>query len=299
MAGENVVFEPYTSGGCKPYSKKQLDSIKASNNPSLIAGAGALEFLTNPTSTEIKNLLTTGSRIESPKGPATVSLITFQLNQDLPLKPLKEDISELLQDDKENALSHYLNALLLQEESNDKEALSQIQKGNKNNYNGYVKERFYTDVDAALIANCSVKHARHFAIFASSTDVIPRKLRHLCRNIVKSFGQDARDACFIMGRKLEDGSLTCLGKIFSLNIQTDSLDDSLAATAVRTKIKKKWQSANACGEKRACDVDETDVPEEADSRFYEIFLGKGEAAAQEFLADFVRQKPRSLSDLTS
>ena len=290
MADESTVFEPYTSGGCKPYSTKQLESIKASNNSNLMAGAGSIDFLTNPTSTEINNLLSKGSHFESPKGPATVALIIFQLNRDLPLKPLKDQISDLKQGDKENALSYYLNALLLQEESKNKEALEQIIKGNHKIYNGYVRERFYSSTDAAQIANCRLKHSRHLAFFsAAGIDVIPRKLRHLCRNLTKAYGREARDACSLMGRKLEEGSLTCLGKIFSLNIQSDSLDESPTSTPVRAEIKRKWQSANDCGEGRALDIEETNVTEEADSKFYEIFLAKGEAAAQEFLADFVKQ----------
>jgi len=93
-----------------------------------------------------------------------------------------------------------------------------------------------------------------------------------------------------MGQKLEQGSLTCLGKIFGLVIQSDSFDDSPSNAVARMEIKKKWQSANSCGERRAWDIDETDMTEEADSKFYEIYLEKGEAAAQEFLADSVKQR---------
>jgi|ERR1039457_5470180 hypothetical protein len=290
MASESIIFEPYTSGGCKPYSKKQLESIKASRNPNLIAGAGAIDFLTNPASTVSKDFLAMGSRIESPKGAATVYLITFQLNQNLPLIPLKEHILELLHDDKENALPYYLNALLKQEKSKEKDALEQIKKGNEKTFNSYLKQRFYSTVKAAQIAKCSGNHARRHAIWNSVSDVITRKSRQLCRNLIKSNGQDARNACFLMGQKLEQGSLTCLGKVFGLVIQFDSFDDIPSNAAARMEIKKKWQSAYACGERRAWDIEETDMTEVADLNFYEIYLEKGEAAAQEFLADSVKQR---------
>src|SRR5271169_5897618 len=109
---------------CRPFTEKEINAIKASNNPNLIMGSGILDPLINPTSAVGKELLSLSSQIESPKGVATVTLIVNQLDNNLPLKPLRESIAHLLQDDKDNALSYYLNALLQEEDGKNQEALA-------------------------------------------------------------------------------------------------------------------------------------------------------------------------------
>jgi len=277
---------------CKSYTEKELNSIRASNNPNLIMGAGIVELISNPSSTIGKDLLGLSSRTESPKGTATVSLIVHQLNSDYnqPLKPLRENVIQLLQDDKDNALSYYLNAILSQEEGRDQEALAQIKKGNSKIFNSYPKERFYAIAQAAKMAKCSETQARQHAFWNSHSGAIYIKLRHLCKKLVESYGEDTRKACYLAGQNLERGSLTFIEQLSSLAIQSDSLGDSPSNAAARAEIKKKRDDINTCRERTAIDIPETAVTDDADLEYYRILLSKGECSARDFLTDFVKRK---------
>ncbi len=275
---------------CKPYTEKELTSIKASHDTNLIMGAGVVDLLINPKSTAGKELLDLGSRTESPKRTATLSLIVYQLSHDSSLKPFREYILQLLRDDKGNAMPYYLNALLEQEEIGDSEALAQIEKGNAKIFNSYPKERFTAIADAAERAKCGEIQARQYAIGGLPLTSTYIKLRHLCQKLSEGSGQEAKKACFVMGQNLERGSLSCIEKVNSLSIQSNSLDDTPSNAAARAEIKKKREQALACGERRNVDISESDVSEDAYKQYCEIFLKSGEAAAQDFLSDFVIQK---------
>lgn len=275
---------------CKPYTEKELTSIKASNDANSIMGAGVVDLLINPKSTTGKELLDLGSRIESPKRTATLSLIVYQLSHDSPLKPFREYILQLLQDDKENALPYYLNALLQQEEVGDSEALAQIKKGNTKVFNSYPKKRFTAIADAAERAKCGGIQARQYAFYNLPLTSTYIKLRHLCQKLSESSGQEAKNACFVMGQNLERASLTCIEKVNSLSIQKISLADIPSNATARAEIEKKRKQALACGERRSADISESDVTEEADKQYYEIFFKSGESAAQDFLSEFVKRK---------
>jgi hypothetical protein len=286
----NAVLCAAKNTACKPYTEKDLNSIKASNDPNFIIGAGVVSILINPASTIGKELLDIGGRIESTKGVATTSLIVYQLSHDSPLKPFRENIRKLLQDDKDNALPYYLDALLQQEEVGDQEALVQIKKGNAKIFNSYPKQRFYSIVEAAKLAKCGEVRARQYAVSNLPITSTYVKLRHLCQKLVESNGEEARKACFLMGQNLERGSQTCIEKITSLGIQSNSLNDSPSNAAIRMEIKKKREQALACGKRGNGHISESDVTKDADLQYYEIFLKSGEAAAQDFLSDFVKRK---------
>lgn len=275
---------------CKPYTEKELTLIKASNDANLIMGAGVVDLLINPKSTTGKELLDLGSRVESRKRTATLSLIVYQLSHDSSLKPFREYIQQLLQDDKENALPYYLNALLQNEEVGGQAALVQIKKGNAKTFNSYSKERFSAIADAAVRAKCGGVQARQYAFYNLPLTSSYIKLRHLCQELAAGgHGQEAKNACFLMGQNLERGSLTCIEKLNSLGIQSVSLDEVPSNTATREEIKKRREEALACGERRE-DISERDVTADADLQYYEILFKSGEAAAQSFLSDFVKQK---------
>lgn len=254
-------------------------------------GAGIVNLVTDSTSSVGREFIELANRIESPKGIATISLIAYNLDpsRNLPLKLLKEDIAKLLQADKDNALSYYLNALLLQEEGADQKALAQIKKGNVYKFNGYPKQRFYAIAQVAEMAKCGGRLSREHAFWNSNSAAIYLKLRHLCQKLKKEYGQEAQDACMVMGKNLEATSLTCLEDLFSLAIQTESLNDSPSDDVTRSEIKKRRDVAFACGA-RTVDIPETDVTEEVDKQYYEILLDKGEASAQKFIGDFANRK---------
>lgn len=291
-ASESEDCQPARSltGNCKQFSGKELGSIKASNNPNLMMGTGIIMLASDPTSSIGKGILESASRIESPKGIATISLLAYNFDpsRNLPLKPFK-DVVRLLQDDKDNALSYYSNALLLQEEGADQKVLSQIKKANTYKFTGYPKQRFDAIAQVAEMDKCGGRPARELAFWNSNSAAIYLKLRHLCRHLKKEYGQEAQDSCMAMGKNLEASSLTCLESLFSLAIQSESLNDSTSDDATRSEIKKRRDVAFACGA-HTVDISESDVTEGMDQQYYDILFVKGEAAAQEFIADIVKRK---------
>lgn len=278
-------------GNCKQFSEKELRSLRTSNDPNLMMGTGIVNLASDPTSSAGKDLLESASRIESPKGVATITLLNYNLDPSraLPLAPFKENIEKLLQDDKDNALSYYLNGLLLREEHADQIALDQIKKGNSYNFNGHSKQRFFAIAQVAEMNKCGVRQARELAFWNSNNAAFYLKLRHLCRDLKKELGQDAQDACMIMGKNLETSSLTCLESLFSLHMQSESLNQTTADDAIRVEIKKRRDVAFACGA-RTVDIQESDMTAEIDKQYYEIYLDKGEAAAQQFLQTLSTKK---------
>jgi hypothetical protein len=254
-------------------------------------GAGIVSLSSNSKSRIGRELLELASRTESPKGIATISFINYGLDQShtIPLKQLKENILRLLKEDSDNALPYYLNALLLQEEAEGKKALDQIKKGNVYKFSGYTKHRFDAILHAAEMAKWSGRHSRQLALLNSQSAPIHIKLRHLCRNLRKEFGQEVQDACMNLGRNLEGASLTCLDRLISLAIQTDSLNDMASDDIIRSEIKNRSDKAFACGGCTSI-VQESDVTDELDKKYYEIFLDKGEASAQKYICDFVNKK---------
>lgn len=294
MASEPENCQPDRSltGNCKQLSEKELGSIKASNDPKLMMGNGIVNLASNPTSSIGKDFLESASRIESPKGAATITLFSYNLDpsRTLPLEPFKENIVGLLQNDKDNALSYYLNALLLHEEHADQRALDQIKKGNIRKFNDYSKQRFYAIAQTADMNGCGARQSRELAFWNSNSAAIYLKLRHLCRNLSKELGQDAQDTCMAMGKNLEASSLTCLESLFSLAMQSESLNQIASDDATRAEIKKRRDAAFACGA-RTADVSETDITDEIDKQYYEIYLARGEAAAQQFLNAVITRKP--------
>lgn len=288
---ENCQPDRSLTGNCKQLSEKELGSIKASNNPALLTGIGIISLASNSTSSVGKDFLESASRIESSKGVATITLLNYNLDpsRSLPLKPFKENISKLLQDDKDNALSYYVSAILLHEENNGQNALDQIKKGNTYNFNGYTRQRFYTIYKVAEMNNCGVRDAHELAFFNSHSAAIFLKLRRVCSDLKKELGQDAQEACMVLGKNLESSSLTCLEGLFSLATQAESLNQTGPDEATRAEIKKRRDVAFACGA-RTVDIQESDMTEEIVKRYYEIYLDKGEAAAQRFLNDIVDKK---------
>jgi hypothetical protein len=278
---------------CKQFSEKELGLIKAGTDPNLMMGTGIINLASNPTSSLGKELLESASRIESPKGIATISLLAYNLDpsRSLPLEPFKEDIARLLQDDKDNALPYYLNALLLQEQHADQKVLDQLKKGNTYKLNGHTKQRFHTIAQVAEMDKCGGRPSRELAFWNSNNAAIYLKLRHLCRNQKNEYGQEAQDSCMVMGKKLETSSLTCLESLFSLAIQSESLNTSTSDDATRSEIKKRRDIAFACGA-HTVEISESDVTEGIDQQYYDILFVKGEATAQEFIADYVKRKRR-------
>jgi hypothetical protein len=251
-------------------------------------GIGLINLISNPTSSVGTDFLESASRIESPKGIATITLLNHSLDRSLPLGPLKENIASLMQDDKDNALSYYLNALLLREGRFDQKALDQIKRGNTFKFRGYTKERFYAIAKVTEMNTCGVRQARELAFWNSNSAATFFKLRSMCRDLKKEIGQDAQDACMVMGKNLEMSSLTCLESLFSLHMQSESLNQTSTDDATRAEIKKRRDVAFACGA-RTTDIPEIDMTDEVDRQYYEIYLYKGEVAAQQFLSDVLKR----------
>jgi len=289
-ASENDNCLPYTPEivSCKIYTEEELSSIRSSNNPNLIMGAGIVQLVISPKLTVGEELLNLSSKIESPKGIATISLSILQLNDDSPLKPYRENIIQLLLDDKENALSYYLNALLQEEEGRDQEAIALIKKGNTKILNTYPKQRFYAIIEAGKLAKCTKIQAQQYALRNSLSTSVYKKLRQLCQKLIASHGQEAKNACYLMGQNLEWSSLTIIEKLNSLAIQEKSLEDS-SHTEVHKKFKEKREQLLDCI-KSLDPIPETDVTEDADLKYDEIYLESGECSALKFLSNFVKQK---------
>ena len=289
MAAEITESNPANWLGCKPIEEKESQIIRNSQNPKLLTGAALVGCSTGLVSDERRKLLESASRIESPKGLATLSLIELEFDEpwiDSPLKPsTKQSILNLLHDDKDNAQSYYLYALLQMEAVGNQESLSQIVKGNEKTFKSYSKQRFNAIVEAAEKAKLSRIQARQCAFPLFSITNTYSKLRHLCQKLVKSEGQEAKNACFVMGQNLEEGSLTFIEQITSLNIQSDTLNESTSAAGMAIKKRRDTIKASL----GAC-FPETDLPEDALLHYYEILLDKGEASARDFLSDFVKQK---------
>lgn len=278
---------------CKPYTEKELNLIKASSNPSLIMGAGIIDLVSNSSSTIGQELLNLGSRIESPKGMATVSLIVYQLNcnYNSSLKPLRENITQLLRDDKDNALSYYLNALLRGEEGESQEALALIKNGNTKSFNGYPKQRFDSIVEAGKTAKCKKIKAQQYALLNALSTSVFIKTRHLCQKLNESNDTEAKNACLLMGQNLERSSITIVDKLNSLGMQKIALDNSPSNATAITEIKnKKDRALNCDGRKPTELIPEADVTEDMDLEYDRIYLESGECSALEFLFEAVKQK---------
>ena len=269
---------------CRSFSEKEIDFIKTSQNPKLLTGAGLIEQYNSVG----KEFLELASRIESPKGLGTFSLIHLEIGES-PQKPsTRENILKLLHDDEDNAQSYYLNAILQAETAGEKEAISQIKKGNAKLFKTYLKQRFEAVVDAATSAKYNGIQARRCAFDRSFVAHTYVKLRRLCLKLGQSNGQEAKDACFRMGENLEKGSLTLVEQMISRGIQFDSAAD----TAIKKKLELK-HTRNASIECNA-DVPEDVVPEDVELQFYEIFLKSGEPAAQEFMSNYMKQKTKNI-----
>lgn len=275
---------------CKAYTPQDLKSIKSSENPLLIMGAGIVDLIVSHTTwTTDENLLKLGSSIESPKKAATISLIISQLDSTLPATPLKGYIEQLLKDDPDNALPFYAYALVQSEEGNSHTSLSMIQKGNTKVFNRYSRERFNAIVHAGELAKCSLAEARASAVLNSSAGTLYRQLKWLCPKLIKEEGQSARNACLIMGKKLEQSSLAMLEGLFSLTIQQQSLDNSPINDQELAQIKIRRAEIYAhVGQN--CDVQENEVNEATATKFYDLYINKGEIAAQNFLTDYIQKK---------
>jgi hypothetical protein len=297
IASEIESCQTYTPEAitCKSYTENELNLIKASSNPSLIMGAGIIDLVSNPSSTIGigQELLNLGSRIESPKGMATVSLIVYQLNRNYnsSLKPLREKITQLLRDDKDNALSYYLNALLRGEEVESQEALALIKNGNTKSFNSYPKQRFDAIVQAGKIAKCKKIQAQQYALLNSLSTSVFIKTRHLCQKLIESNDTEAKNACLVMGQNLERSSITIVDKLNSLGIQKIALDNSPSNATALTEIKnKKDRALNCDGRKPTELIPEADVTEDMDLKYDKIYLESGECSALEFLFEAVKQK---------
>lgn len=287
-----ALLEASENKTCRPYTEKELSLIRGSNNPNLIMGSGVVDLLINQKSAIGRELLGLGSRIESPKGIATVSLVINHLNQDLPLKPLRKTISQFLHDDKNNALSYYLNALLQEEEGNNQESLTQIKKGNTRIFNGYPKKRFHAIVKAGEMADCKKITIQRHALLNSLSTIVYIKARHLCQKLIERNGQEGQNACFLMGENLERASLTIVEKLNSLAIQKIALDGSTTNAVALNEIKNRRELALSCnGRKSGWEwIGEDKVPEDIDLKYTEIYLESGECAALEFLSDYLNRK---------
>jgi hypothetical protein len=274
---------------CKPYKEKDLITIKASNRPGLIAGTGLVELVIRPTSTVGVELLFLASQKESPKGLATTALIINQLNNYLPLKPLKNNIEQLMHDDKDNALPFYADALVLMEDGKEQEALAQIKIGNTKKFNGYSKQRFYEIVDAGVKAGAGCKkiEIQRHALWQSFNTGLLIKSRKLCEKLVASNEPQARKACAAMGQNLEESSITLVDHLNSLAIQRIAVNDLPDNETTLNEIKSRREKVmNYVGRVW---LDAEDVTEEVDLKFDEIFLDSGESAALDFLAAYAKE----------
>ncbi len=175
-----------------------------------------------------------------------------------------------------------ISGLLLAEEHAGQKALDQIRKGNTRKFIGYSKQRFYAIAQVAEKSVCGVRQSRELAFWNSNNGAFYLKLRHLCRDLKKEIGQDAQDACMVMGKNLEASSLSCLESLFSLHLQSESLNQTTTDDAIREEIKKRREVAFACGA-RTVDIQESDMTDEIDKQYYDMYFDKGEAAAQQFL----------------
>lgn len=276
---------------CKSYTVKELNAIKASNNPALIEGAGIVELFISPTSTSGRELLAFGSQIEAPKGVATVSQIVYQLNRNYnsPLKPMRENILQLLRDDTENALPYYANAILLMEDGKGAESIAQLNKGNTKQFNGYSKQRFHEIVDAGVTADCSKIQIQRHALWQSFNTGLIINLRKLCEKLTESNGPEAKKACAAMGQNLEKSSITLIDQINSLAIQRIAVKDLPDNAAKLNEIKNRREKVMNCPARGQVWLEAEDVTEEADLKYDEIFLDSGECSALEFLADYAKR----------
>lgn len=301
---------------CKPLTEKAIWSTRNTRNPELMTGAALIGYYQCSHSGKRRQLLERASRIELPKGLATFSLIDFEFCEkydDSSTKPLiQRSILNLLHDDKDNAQSYYLNALL---QESDEDALSQIIKGNDKTFNSYSKQRFNAIVKFAEREKLSNINARNcaFSFFAATNTYV--KLRHLCRRLIKSKGKEARKVCFDMGEKLEQGSLTFVEQMVSFGIQNEALSDLTPDSAQRMVVDKKvdriFKSINRSAGIKEDDIPEDntmrfwkiviksmnseckkedDVPEDVRLHFYEILLNEGEYSAQEFVYKSIQNK---------
>lgn len=278
---------------CKPYTEKELNLIKASGNSSFIMGAGIIDLVSNPSSTIGQELLNLSSQIEFPKGMATVSLIIYQLNRNYnsSLKPMRENITQLLRDDKDNALSHYLNALLRDEEGESREALALIKNGNTKSFNSYPKQRFDSILEAGKVSKCKIIQAQQYALLNSLSTSVFIKARHLCQKLIASNDTEAKNACLLMGQNLERSSISIVDKLNSLGIQKIALDNSPSNATVLAEIKhKKDRALNCDGRKPTEWIPEVDVTVDMDLKYDKIYLESGECSALEFLSEAVKQR---------
>lgn len=278
--------------GCKQFTDKEINFIKSSQNPKLLTGAGLIDLI-DPASGLSKEFLDSASRIESPKGLGTFSSIDFDFDRPWVESPLKsstrENILKLVTDDKDNAQSYYVNAILQAETAGDKEAIKQIKIGNTKTFKTYSKQRFDAILDAAELAKCKGVQARQYAFSRFFVTNTYSKLRHLCRKLVKNNDQEAKNACYDMGKNLERGSLAFVEQLISLGIQSTAFGESPSDTSVLKEIKDKREKiTDVMG--RNADVSESDIPENIGLQYYQILLDKGEASAQDFIADYVKQK---------
>jgi hypothetical protein len=274
---------------CKPYTIKEINAIKANNKPGLVAGAGIVELVINPNSTVGRELLVFGSQMESPKRVATTALIINQLNNDLSLKPFRDIISQLLHDDKENAFSYYANAVLLMEDGKGQESIAQIIKGNSKSSNGYAKLRFHSIVEAGEKAGCNKIQIQRHALWKSFNTGLIIKSRKICEKLTGSNAPEANKACLAMGQNLEKSSITIVDKLNSLAIQRIALKSSPDNATALNEIENRRKKAINCDGKELTWVEESDVTEEADLKFDEIYLESGECSALEFLTGYAKQ----------
>jgi hypothetical protein len=274
---------------CRSYNELELKTIKTSNNANMIAASGIVELIIDPLSTDGKYLLDLGSQIESPKGMATVSKIIHQLSEGLTLQLLRNKVKSFYEDNKDNALAYYIEAIQMLEAGEKREIIAVINNGNKKNFNGFSRQRFNAITEAAKMAGCSWRIARQHAFWNSHNGALYYKLNRLCRKLINDYKQDARTVCYLMGEKLEKGSMTCIEQLQSLAIQNHALSEISSQEKAIAAINIRRARALACGGLDKLSISENDVPETADFQYYQIMLDKGEAAAQEFIADFIKK----------
>ena len=166
--------------------------------------------------------------------------------------------------------------------------MAQIKKGNEFKANGYIKQRCDVALKSAEMAKWKKQQLHSFARLSSQNHTIHIKLRHLCRYLKKEFGQEAKEACVNLGKNLEEDSLTCMDRVTNLVIQSDALKDMATEDGNRSEIMERYNSERACGECTEV-LQESDMPDDVDNKYYEIFLDKGELSVQKYLCDFVNQ----------
>jgi len=275
------------------FTAEEMNILRRSNNLHAVVGAGVQSDPEEPIGTKLLELAAHG---DSPSGLALVSLIDryFALQSEEMAEGslsanLQSTSMRLLETRPENSLAYYLAAYKLHMDGQDDEALLLLRKGNElGRFTSYSTERFFAVVEAAESIGYTRFAARQHAANYFTRAKLYSKFMALCKALINSEQkEDSRKECLAMGAQIEMASYNTFEKLQGLIVQSIAVRESSDPKDVeRMELIVKKQREALTTSNQLLGISFRNIPEDIWLQYFDIFFGKNEKTAIEFMTDY-------------